>query len=147
MTFNKNYSLTPATATSWQIQFMACVRVRINIQLCSSMFHTILPVFTWYLRVMQQSSTSCCRVTGRSGMSRSSIRLMSSGWWKSNTLQLRSLVWRTNSSRISMTLSKNSRLTGSPCCVLWGSRSATYPTIYQFVYVSSESFKDDFLKY
>ena len=54
----------------------------INLELASP---KTLPVFTWYFRVSLQSSRSWSRVRDFSGISRSSMSLSLSGWWKSTT--------------------------------------------------------------
>lgn len=49
------------------------------------------PVFTWYFKVVAQSTINCCSGTGWSAISKSSSFFMSSGWWKSKIFSFRSL--------------------------------------------------------
>lgn len=73
-----------------------------------------LPVFTWYFNVIEQSSRSCWRVNPVSGISKSSMRIMSAGWWKSRTLAFLSFVDLMKSNRISTTFMRNSLVAGYP---------------------------------
>lgn len=88
--------------------------------LCLSPCH--LPVFTWYLSVVAQSSISCCSGSARSGTSKSSRRFISSGWWKSSTFSFRSLVALTKSKSTSITFNRNSRVS-APAVTVVGKRS------------------------